>query len=242
MIKQPYLHLINEIKTKLGFSRALTATGDDAIDAINNLATEIADKASTANTYTKTETNTLLNNKKNVQSAISSPTASGNAIEFIDTISQNTQGVITPTKKIVRTMSGASSSSNGTSGLVPAPAQGNQEKFLKGDGTWATPPATDISGKIDKNIGTTAGDLIYFSGASTPARLAVGTNGKSLVVKNGIPTWDNVTVTSMTTAEIENACAYPTSGDIIFNTATLNITRSASAPSNANDGDIWIES
>ena len=34
--------------------------------------------------------------------------------------------------------SGASSSSAGAEGLVPAPAAGDQDKYLKGDGTWAT--------------------------------------------------------------------------------------------------------
>ena len=33
-------------------------------------------------------------------------------------------------------MTGATSSTAGTGGLVPAPAAGDQEKFLKGDGTW----------------------------------------------------------------------------------------------------------
>ena len=39
-------------------------------------------------------------------------------------------------------MTGATSSSAGTSGLVPAPASGNEEKFLKGDGTWDIPKFT----------------------------------------------------------------------------------------------------
>ena len=34
-------------------------------------------------------------------------------------------------------MTGATSSAAGTSGLVPAPAAGDQDKFLKGDGTWS---------------------------------------------------------------------------------------------------------
>ena len=34
-------------------------------------------------------------------------------------------------------MTGASASSNGTSGLVPVPVAGDQLKFLRGDGTWA---------------------------------------------------------------------------------------------------------
>ena len=39
--------------------------------------------------------------KKNTQSAVSSPSASGTAVAFIDTISQDTQGVISPTKKSI---------------------------------------------------------------------------------------------------------------------------------------------
>ena len=35
-------------------------------------------------------------------------------------------------------MTGATSSAAGSNGLVPAPASGDQDKFLKGDGTWAT--------------------------------------------------------------------------------------------------------
>lgn len=35
-------------------------------------------------------------------------------------------------------MTGASAGTAGTAGIVPAPAAGDQDKFLKGDGTWAT--------------------------------------------------------------------------------------------------------
>ncbi|WP_024348178.1 hypothetical protein [Lacrimispora indolis] len=42
-------------------------------------------------------------------------------------------------------MTGATSSAAGTHGLVPAPAAGNQAKFLRGDGTWQTPPNTTYS-------------------------------------------------------------------------------------------------
>ena len=37
---------------------------------------------------------------------------------------------------------GATSDTNGTNGLVPAPYSGNQAQFLRGDATWATPPDT----------------------------------------------------------------------------------------------------
>lgn len=42
-------------------------------------------------------------------------------------------------------MTGATSSAAGASGLVPAPAAGNQALFLRGDGTWATPPDTNTT-------------------------------------------------------------------------------------------------
>lgn len=42
-------------------------------------------------------------------------------------------------------MKGASSSAAGTMGAVPAPAAGAQSKYLRGDGTWQTPPNTTYS-------------------------------------------------------------------------------------------------
>lgn len=44
----------------------------------------------------------------------------------------------------VDTMVGATSAKAGTRGLVPAPAAGESEKYLKGDGTWGS-PSTDFS-------------------------------------------------------------------------------------------------
>ena len=40
-------------------------------------------------------------------------------------------------------MKGATSSTAGTNGLVPAPASGKQNSFLRGDGTWAVPTDTN---------------------------------------------------------------------------------------------------
>lgn len=86
-----------------------------------------------------------ISGKKNTQSAVSDPTANGTSVTFIATISQNAQGVITPTKKTVSTMGGATSSANGAAGLVPAPQTGNRAQYLRGDGTWATPTNTTYS-------------------------------------------------------------------------------------------------
>lgn len=45
----------------------------------------------------------------------------------------------------LKAMTGATSSAAGAIGAVPAPAAGAQGKFLRGDGTWQTPPNTTYS-------------------------------------------------------------------------------------------------
>ena len=72
--------------------------------------------------YTASEVDTLLGGKQNTLTAGSNIQINGNTISATDT----TYSV----------MSGASAGSAGTSGLVPAPAAGDQNKALKGDGTW----------------------------------------------------------------------------------------------------------
>ena len=59
--------------------------------------------------------------------------------------------------------------------------------------------AQNASAKIDKSVLTAKGDIIYGSAASTPAKLAIGANGKVLKVVNGVPSWadDNDTTYSV---------------------------------------------
>lgn len=77
-----------------------------------------------------------IDNLQPEQDPVVDPTADGTSVTFIDTISQNNHGVITPTKKTVKTMTGAAAGSNGAAGLVPQPVSGQQGLFLRGDGTW----------------------------------------------------------------------------------------------------------
>lgn len=49
-----------------------------------------------------------------------------------------------PITNPVDIMTGATASTAGVAGLVPAPAAGDQAKFLRGDGTWATAITSDI--------------------------------------------------------------------------------------------------
>jgi len=45
------------------------------------------------------------------------------------------------------------------------------------------------SGVINNTLTTTTGDMIYASSNNTPARLAIGSEGQTLVVTSGVPAW-----------------------------------------------------
>lgn len=59
-------------------------------------------------------------NYKTTQTAVTDPSADGAGVEFIDSISQDTNGVITPHKKTVQTVSASSSGVGGQAGLMTA--------------------------------------------------------------------------------------------------------------------------
>lgn len=69
---------------------------------------------------------------KTVQTAVSDPTASGNATSFIATISQDTNGVITVAKKTVPTVSKSTATVGGNDGLMTA----QQAEALFDLNTW----------------------------------------------------------------------------------------------------------
>ena len=64
-------------------------------------------------------------------------TVNGKALSSDITLSASDVGAITST------FTGASASAAGSIGLVPAPAKGEQDKYLKGDGTWGAIQAGD---------------------------------------------------------------------------------------------------
>ena len=55
------------------------------------------------------------------------------------------------------TMTAATASAAGTSGLVPAPAAGKQASFLRGDGTWVVPTNTTYSNFVKSGSSAKAG-------------------------------------------------------------------------------------
>jgi hypothetical protein len=76
----------------------------------------------------------------------SAPTLAWNTTSTIGTVGGVALTVKMPANPDTNTTyanyKGATSSAAGTAGLVPPAAKGNQEKFLRGDATWATPTNT----------------------------------------------------------------------------------------------------
>lgn len=82
---------------------------------------------------------------KTKQTAVSDPTASGNATAFIDTISQDTNGVITVTKKTVPTVLKSTATVGGNDGLMTAA----QAEALYDLNTWTYATFTDSGAGAD---------------------------------------------------------------------------------------------
>ena len=65
---------------------------------------------------------------------------------------------------------GATSSAAGGSGLVPAPATTNATQYLRGDGTWATPPDTKYNNASTSSAGLmSSGDKAKLDGIAANA-------------------------------------------------------------------------
>lgn len=95
--------------------------------------------------YTASEVDTLLAGKQDALTAGTGITiqngvisATGASYTAGANIQISPENVISATDTTYSAMTGATSSTAGTSGLVPAPAAGDEGKFLQGDGTWAT--------------------------------------------------------------------------------------------------------
>ena len=82
------------------------------------------------------------------------PANGGNA----DTVGGHTVGIDVPANAVFTDtkpvgMKGATASAAGTAGYVPAPVAGSQDKFLKADGTWATPANTTYGEATEEKAG-----------------------------------------------------------------------------------------
>ena len=145
----------SKLATKLNVT---TYTSDKATFAIaSTVNAELDKKLNTADAFTRTTADGLYLGKTakattagTADKAIALNTArtigitgavTGTATSFNGTANININATAVDGKK-VSVFTGATASANGAVGAVPAPAMGAQTKYLRGDGTWQTPPNT----------------------------------------------------------------------------------------------------
>lgn len=120
--------------------------------------------------------------------------------KFTDTTyedaTQSAHGLMTASDKSkldgIATMTGASAKAAGKGGLVPAPAKGEQEKFLRGDGSWAVP--TDTKYTLPTASSSTLG------GVQTTSTVTNVTGWTATPIVDGVPYFYDHTYSIMTAA------------------------------------------
>lgn len=121
---------------------------------------------------------------------------------------------------VVNDMTGATASTPGTHGLVPAPAAGNQGKYLRGDGTWQTPTNTTTGDGIKTKVAQTGTAQLAITStisADTTLDNAIGT----LLDNDATLNADITTVTSSNitsgNASVTSLCkAFKKAGTVTF--------------------------
>ncbi len=119
----------------------------------------------------------------------------------------------------ISNMGGASSGSGGSAGAVPAPVAGDQVKFLRGDGTFATPSGSYTSWTLSDGSNTTAisdGDTATFSQGT---KMTVGESSGTVTI-----THQNTTRNDTTSTDTVGSGGSFTKVDSISTDATGHVT------------------
>ena len=88
---------------------------------------------------------------------------------------------------VVKVMKGATANADGEAGLVPVPTQGQQDLFLRGDGTWAD-PTIELSATVATLVGEDAGKSAREIAKSEVQKI-VGSAPEALDTLEEISTW-----------------------------------------------------
>ena len=125
-------------------------------------------------------------------------------------------------------MTAATASAAGKAGLVPAPAAGAQTKYLRGDGTWQTPPNTTYNAATTSTSGLmSAADKTKLDG------IAAGANKYTLPTASsstlgGVKTTSTVTSTSgLTACPIISGVPYYKDTNTTYSLSSFGITATA---------------
>lgn len=155
---------------------------------------------------------------------------SGKVVTF--TKGDGSTGTITTQDTTYTNMVGATSDVAGKAGLVTAPSAGAQGKYLRGDGTWQTPPNTDT--KVSQTVSTTAGEYPILTKDSTAATtVTTGTKFASAITANhstGVITAKGFKGSLTGNASTATKATQDASGNVITTTYATKTEMNAKAP------------
>lgn len=161
-------------------------------------------------------------------------------------------------------MTGATNEKDGQSGFVPAPAAGNQGKFLAGDGTWKTPTNTTYSAATQSKSGLMSAadkkahdEMVTAIGTEDISGIGDGTIKGAIAYLNenggsggggGIPLAQPTSV-SLTNADEAVTIKWTDPADVTLDGATLAkwsgtlvVRKAGSAPTSKTDGVVVVDS
>lgn len=116
----------------------------------------------------------------------------------------------------VSSMGAATSSTDGTSGLVPAPGSGKQSSFLRGDGTWATPTNTTYSAGVGLTLSSNKFNLDMSGTAAGSGMRYINTNDMTTWTAQALSETDSIAFTKGNVTD-----AYTTGHMVWLNVRTI---------------------
>ena len=117
---------------------------------------------------------------------IKSIVINGNTITVIKSDDSSVTTTITASEpsQTIEEFLGATSSASGSSGLVPAPGIGDQDKYLKGDGSWASIDTITVDSALSSTSTNPVQNKVVDSAINQKLSLSGGTMTGALVVQN----------------------------------------------------------
>ena len=206
-----------------------------ALEATHATSADSATKASSADKATQDSAGQQINT-----TYIKGLSVSGQTVTY--TKGNGTTGTITTQDTTYSTFKGATTSTAGSTGLVPAPAAGNNLKFLRGDGTW------QVAGEVTGVKGNSETSYRVGNVNITPANVgALALTGGQLTGElqtssNIVPTTTNSSNLGSSSFKWANVYATTFTGDLSGTATTANKLNKTVALSGAVTGSQSLNS